>query len=984
MVESSFLSPFLRCCIGLVSIFAAVSRAEQFDLNPPPGSEDFGSSVTVLPNGNFVVTDPGYDLPDGKSDAGAVYLYSPSGVQISKLTGSNAGDTVGSGGVAVVGNGNFVVRSQYWNNTFAAYDAGAVTWGSGTSGISGVVSAENSLVGDKHNDTVGSGDGPKGWITVLSNGNYVVCSYLWDHGSALNAGAVTWGDGNSGVKGVVSSANSIVGGSTSDFVGGEAVIALRNGNYVVPSPSWHNGALADVGAVTWGSGTGGTAGVVGPSISLVGSRADDHVAEDDRGEIFLLENGNYVVWSPYWSSSTTSRAGAITWCNGLTGKAGAISSSNSVVGTSFNDIGGAVSVTELTNGNLVVCLPGWDNGTASDAGAVMWWDGTAGRTGTVSQSTAMVGTGAYALVGYGEDVVTPLTNGNYVVASVYWHNGSAVNAGAVTWCNGSTGRTGTITSSNSLVGTEASTNIGSGGVTALSNGHYVVCSPYVKVSGNGHAGAATWCNGTTGRTGTISAVNSLVGPKASDSVGLGGATALPNGNYVVVSQRASNGNLISAGAVTWCDGTAGRMGTVSPSNSLVGDHQDAQVGLFGGVTVLANGHYVVRSGVWDNGGVNAAGAVTWCNGNTGLVGVVSSANSLVGTAASDQIESPGVVPLPNGNYVVHSTLWDSGPARDVGAVTWCSGTGGTTGPVNLANSLVGSTADDQIGYGGLVVLPGGDFVVRSYLWDNGAVINAGAVTRCSGGSGVTGAVSAANSLVGTTVDDRVGEGAELVAADGSYLFSSPKWNAGASSNVGAVMMMPQGMVTAGGLSPAAGVPGGATSSGSGFLFSHDPTRGRMFLAQPQLNLVSIYSRGPVFSATERFAQWADGQGLAGEDALPDAKPTGDEVPNLLKYSFNLGASSVTTMEAGGLSGLPLFTVSGDTGTRVFRLEYLRRVNGGLIYRPMISGNLGGFDLMTGAETVSPIDAGWERVVVEQALGAEPPSQLFGRVEVDLP
>ena len=38
---------------------------------------------------------------------------------------------------------------------------------------------------------------------------------------------------------------------------------------------------------------------------------------------------------------------------------------------------------------------------------------------------------------------------------------------------------------------------------------------------------------------------------------------------------------------------------------------------------------------WSNGAVANAGAVTWGDGTTGIVGAVSAANSLVGTTASD-------------------------------------------------------------------------------------------------------------------------------------------------------------------------------------------------------------------------------------------------------------------------------------------------------------------------------------------------------------
>ena len=141
-------------------------------LNLDPGAQFVvvGEGDVVILNGNIVVTDPGYDA-GGVADVGAVYLYNgATGALISKLTGSTAGDQVGSGGVTVLPNGNYVVRSPDWDNGAAA-NAGAVTWGSGTTGVTGAVSAANSLVGSTADDQVGYDD-----VIVLTNGNYVVSS----------------------------------------------------------------------------------------------------------------------------------------------------------------------------------------------------------------------------------------------------------------------------------------------------------------------------------------------------------------------------------------------------------------------------------------------------------------------------------------------------------------------------------------------------------------------------------------------------------------------------------------------------------------------------------------------------------------------------------------------------------------------------------------------------------------------------------------
>src|SRR5207244_3802889 len=174
-------------------------------------------------------------------------------------------------------NGNYLVRSPGWDNG-AVSDAGAVSFASGTSGASGPVSAANSLVGATANDQVGGGV-----ITILANSNYLVHSPFWDNGAAVNAGAVTFGSGTSGISGAVSAANSQVGGSPNDFVGLIPATVLPGGkaqpgfNYLVVTPFWDNGAAADAGAVTFGSGTSGVSGTVSVAISLVGTSGHDSV-----------------------------------------------------------------------------------------------------------------------------------------------------------------------------------------------------------------------------------------------------------------------------------------------------------------------------------------------------------------------------------------------------------------------------------------------------------------------------------------------------------------------------------------------------------------------------------------------------------------------------------------------------------------------------------------------------------------------------------
>ena len=273
----------------------------------------------------------------------------------------------------------------------------------------------------------------------------------------------------------------------------------------------------------------------------------------------------------------------------------------------------------------------------------------------------------------------------------------------------------------------------------------------------------------------------IVGPTGS---GIFGATvvALPNGNIVVVDTGYdAPGPVADVGAVYLYNGKTGAL-----ISTITGSTATDNIGSSTtGITVLANSNFVIRSVNWDNGTAVNAGAATFCSGVTGCSGVVSAANSIVGTTAADNPGSGGVVALGNGNYVLRTPNWDApGPIANVGAVTFCSGMTGCSGAITAANSLVGSTASDTISSSGVFVLPNNNFVVSSSgSWDNGATLNAGAMTFCSGTTGCpTGAVSATNSLVGSTASD--GIGTVTILANGNYVIFASNWDNGASANVG--------------------------------------------------------------------------------------------------------------------------------------------------------------------------------------------------------
>ena len=745
------------------------------------------SGSTVTPTGYVVITNPTDNL--AATNGGAVYLFQQSNLAlVSTLYGTHSGDEIGSGGITSLTNGNFVVGSPLWNA-----GRGAATWGSGTTGwgvgASVAVSSSNSFVGSlgTHNNSQGNATsdqvGASGQVMALSTGNYIVADQYWNNG----AGAVAFGNGTSGGSGTIGSTNALVGTTTmtqpantylqflwGDSVGG-SVTLLPNGNYIVDDTTWSKG----VGAVALGSGTTGLSGTIGAGNALVGttSRSDstgngngtDHIGQ----YLQVLTGSQFIVWTGEWNNF----AGEVSWSNGSTMATGVVSASNSLVGGAGDSISSA-GIKFLTGNNAyVISSPSWSSGKGA---ATYVPFGTDVKTINVATNGVV---GATAGDSVGSQSVTVLTDGDYVLSSPGWSSGK----GAVTLVDGTTGKAkvgqaSTVTSADSLVGSVSTDNVGQNGILELTgSGDFLALSPFWSNGATSKVGAVTWSSGTSPTVGAVSSSNSLVGSNPNDRIGeveyniyngnttpidnqYSSVTALANGNYVVASPM-WNG---TRGAVTLGNGSTGSTGAVTASNSLVGSNAGDYVGSFSspvaaangapaffylgnGVQALADGNFVVDSDFWKSGSAARAGAVTWSSGSTSpTVGAVSSTNSLVGSTANDLLGynngSNGIVPLLAGydsnglqlytsNYAVISSNWDNGALVDAGAVSWGSGTAGSSGAVSNVNSVVGLKAS---GFTGTTVTPlgvNGNYVILNPLWDNGAVTDAGAVTFVDGSTG---------------------------------------------------------------------------------------------------------------------------------------------------------------------------------------------------------------------------------------------------------
>ena len=755
------------------------------------------SGSTVTRTGYIVVTNPNDNL--GATDGGAAYLFRQSDqALISTIYGTHAGDKVGSNGVTSLTNGNYVVSSNLWNNGM-----GAVTWGNGTTGWGAgavAVSSSNSLVGShathKSSMNQDTSDNIGGYaITVLNNGNYLVGTASWSD----NRGALTFGDGSTGVSGIVSSANSLVGSTAMTVVPadgykpykngdqvGSGVTVLANNNYVQANANWNKG----VGAVTFASGTTGITGVVGSSNSLIGdaTRFDATGAgagTDKVGKyLTVLTGSQFVVYGSDWKNAS----GAVTSFDGVTPITGLVSASTSLVGNSGDNLSSGNLTLLPSNNAFVISSPSWNGGR----GAATWVPfSTDVKTVSVASNGVV---GATAGDGIGSKAIAALANNDYVVISPNWNSGK----GAATLVDGTTGKakadqSGVVSATTSLVGTQANDQVGSGGVLELKgNGNYVVLSPYWANGGNAKAGAVSWSSGSTPTVGAVGASNSLVGSSANDRIGSyqynyyqtnnayaflsesSSVTLLSNGNYVVASPM-FNG---TRGAVTWSSGATGATAdaghTITASNSLLGSNTGDFIGGFmgpndvitnaanqtlthydtisNGVTALANGNYVTVSNYWRNGAALRAGAVTWSDGaGAPTRGPVSASNSLVGSVQDDMVglaqnNGYGIKLLENGydsvsnptysgNYVVTSNKWNNGSIVDAGAVTWGSGTAALTGAISDSNSVLGLKTDDVKNWTVAALGATGNYLIQNQYWDNGAAIGAGALTWVDGSSG---------------------------------------------------------------------------------------------------------------------------------------------------------------------------------------------------------------------------------------------------------
>jgi len=526
--------------------------------------------ITALGNGNYVIASANDD-EGGIVDAGSVRLVNGStGVQIAILAGDVAGDSLGSGSIIALDNGNYVIASPN-DSENGIVAAGSVRLMNGSTGAQIGI-----LTGDVQSDQLGFGFPG---ITMLGNGNYVIASQFDDEGSIVNAGSVRLADGSTGAQ--IGAA--LAGDVASDQLGGDGITVLGNNNYVIASHFDDEGGIANAGSVRLVNGSTGV-----QIAALAGDVINDQLARDS---ITALGNNNYVIASGFDDEDSIVNAGSVRLMDGSTG----LQIGATLAGDDLNDYYGNTGVIALGNDNYVTASAGDDVGGVANVGSVRLMNGSNG-----SQIGATL-TGDVATDGLGSSGITALGNNNYVIASANDDEGGIVNAGSVRLMNGSTGvQIGILT--GDVASDWLGATVGGPGIAALGNNNYVIASPNDDENGIVDAGSVRLANGSTGAQ--IGAA--LTGDVETDWLGNGkpAITTLSNDNYVIASRFDDEGGIVNAGSVRLVNGSTGIQIGAAIVGAFANDMSETNI-----VDPVSGDYYVLGLPNADNGGLVDSGKV---------------------------------------------------------------------------------------------------------------------------------------------------------------------------------------------------------------------------------------------------------------------------------------------------------------------------------------------------------------------------------------
>jgi len=301
-------------------------------------------------------------------------------------------------------------------------------------------------------------------------------------------------------------------------------------------------------------------------------------------------------------------------------------------------------------------------------------------------------------------------------------------------------------------------------VVVLSNGNVVVSDPNDS-SKKIENGAVHLYEPATQKL-----IASFFGSSEEEELGWYAVTALSNNNFVINSPFRNVDGKKRAGAVILVDGNTG----TQIGETLSGNSDRSFLGL-NGIFALSNNNFVIASSGDNVGGIDNTGSVRLIDGTSNL----QIGNPIIG-GAGEFLGSRGVTVLANNNYVISNAFSEENGIVEAGFVTLVSGVSGNT----IGSPIVGDAPNDNLGGGGITVLPNNYYVILSFNDDDGGNVDVGSIKVVNGGTGV----EISSAALGSSGDDFSRFGNVTSLTNGNFVLALPAADSGGIQNAGIVSL----------------------------------------------------------------------------------------------------------------------------------------------------------------------------------------------------
>lgn len=775
--------------------------------NPTPFANDgFGSSFSVLGNGNILVVNQNADV-NGLVDAGRITLLSANGNLLGTVGGNAANERLGSFGSFTGPSGNLFFRSPNATSGGLA-NAGALVFFNISTG------AEIGRSGG-----ISAGELYSAGSVQFASGNLIVSSTGADVGGNVDAGSVVVVSGSTGTE-----IGRLNGGSANEAFGTSV-----HQNFFVPNTFVVRAPLADVGGLIDAGRVVTASSVTGLQLGqIVGTTAGDGVGS--FAPIFR-STGNFFLQAPDADAGAIVDAGKLMLVNGSTGSLIA-EFNGTATGEGFSSVidtfslsGGDVLVTSVLHDNPGIGAVDDDAGgvfvfAASDLGSFTFLRGS-----TLGQSAGEQ---------FGSNGIEFFTTGGMVFVSDEADTGGFTDNGSVVLVGFNGNELGRVD------GTDDNEFLGSDGLIQAFNGNYwIISTNFAPIPSTPNVGSVILASGVSGtqlgradgnntneqfgnvvfdgdlfngdllvQTTGHNAGAGIIAQLAPIDLGSGvivrgtitGATAgdlngatvefLPGGNYVVAAPNFDVGGTTDAGRVFVVDGSAATVlgtpvdGTAFGEN--LGDSLEFDLFQFDLCCSIVNDFAILSSGH----GANSEGAVFFVDGSNG--NVKRQVDGLIG-------DTLGGLPLEvvSGSHIaIRNSLSDVG-AADGGQILFVDpfanySTSGSVTGISTNETLGGAATD--IDTSSLAGLGTGMFLIHTPLRDVSGKVDAGAVLIMQGV--FNSAVTLQGAISGLEDQDNLGlNGAsdvQLLTGGRFVLFNDgaddPTGAVGVQNNEGAVIL----------------------------------------------------------------------------------------------------------------------------------------------------------------------------------------------------